>query len=205
MVKKLPNPIDKYVGNRVRERRLALGMSQSKLAEAVGLTFQQIQKYERGTNRISGSRLQQFANILNVSAAFFFEGAPNASSQRKTKAIDPSISNVSEFISSSDGLALIKAFRQIKDAKLRRGIVNLVEQICQTGKFFQYRQQYQPDNIAPRRRAAFDMDFGAYRRRKAAHEHRQWPERISIVAHDRRLHADDRPRTHSRSCGSRPS
>ena len=130
MVKKSPNPTDTHVGNRVRERRLALGMSQTKLAEAVGLTFQQIQKYEKGTNRVSGSRLQQFANILKVSVPFFFEGGPNASSQRKTTAIDPSITNVSEFISSSDGLALIKAFRKIKDAKLRRGIVNLVEQIA---------------------------------------------------------------------------
>ena len=130
MVKKSPNPTDKHVGNRVRERRLALGMSQSKLAEAVDLTFQQIQKYEKGTNRISGSRLQQFANILKVSVPFFFEGGPNAPSQRKAGAIDPSITNVSEFISSKDGLALIKAFRQIKDAKLRRGIVNLVEQIA---------------------------------------------------------------------------
>jgi transcriptional regulator with XRE-family HTH domain len=119
-----------HVGNRVRERRQSLGMSQTKLAEAVSLTFQQIQKYEKGTNRVGGSRLQQFANILNVPVSFFFEGGPNAPSQRKAGAIDPSINNVSEFISSKDGLVLIKAFRQIKDAKLRRGIVNLVEQIA---------------------------------------------------------------------------
>jgi transcriptional regulator with XRE-family HTH domain len=130
VVKKSPNPTDKHVGNRVRERRLELGMSQSKLAEAVDLTFQQIQKYEKGTNRIGGSRLQQFANIMKVSVSFFFDGGPNAPSQRKAGAIDPSINNVSEFISSKDGLVLIKAFRQIKDAKLRRGIVNLVEQIA---------------------------------------------------------------------------
>lgn len=130
MIKKSPNPTDKHVGNCVRERRLALGMSQTKLAEAVGLTFQQIQKYENGANRVSGSRLQQFANILNVPVSFFFEDGPNAPSQRKAKAIDPSISNVSEFISSSDGLALIKAFLKIKDTKLRRGIANFVEQIA---------------------------------------------------------------------------
>ena len=130
MVKKLPNPTDMHVGNRVRDRRQSLGMSQTKLAEAVGLTFQQIQKYENGANRVSGSRLQQFANILKVSVPFFFEGGPNAPSQRKAKAIDPSISNVSEFISSSDGLALIKAFLKIKDTKLRRGIANFVEQIA---------------------------------------------------------------------------
>jgi transcriptional regulator with XRE-family HTH domain len=134
VIKKSPNPTDTHVGNRVRERRLALGMTQQKLAEAVDLTFQQIQKYEKGTNRIGGSRLQQFANILKVSVPFFFEGGPNAPSQRKTKAVDPLISDVSEFISSSDGLALIKAFLKIKDTKLRRGITNFVEQIADRHK-----------------------------------------------------------------------
>ena len=134
MIKKSPNPTDTHVGNRVRERRLALGMTQQKLAEAVDLTFQQIQKYEKGTNRIGGSRLQQFANIFKVSVPFFFEGGPNAPSQRKTKAVDPLISDVSEFISSSDGLALIKAFLKIKDTKLRRGITNFVEQIADRHK-----------------------------------------------------------------------
>jgi transcriptional regulator with XRE-family HTH domain len=119
-----------HVGNRVRDRRQSLGMSQTKLAEAVGLTFQQIQKYEKGTNRVGGSRLQQFANILNVPISFFFEGGPNAPSQRKAGAIDPSITYLSEFISSKDGLALIKAFMQIKNTKLRRGITNMVEQIA---------------------------------------------------------------------------
>jgi transcriptional regulator with XRE-family HTH domain len=130
VVKKVPNPTDKHVGSRVRMRRMTLGKSQSWLADAVGLTFQQIQKYEKGTNRIGSSRLQQFANLLDVPVSFFFEGGSNASSQRKAKAIDPSITYVSKFISSSDGLALIKAFMQIKDAKLRRGISNFVEQIA---------------------------------------------------------------------------
>jgi transcriptional regulator with XRE-family HTH domain len=130
VVKKSPNPTDMHVGNRVRDRRQSLGMSQTKLAEAVGLTFQQIQKYEKGTNRVGGSRLQQFANILNVPISFFFEGGPNAPSQRKAGAIDPSITYLSEFISSKDGLALIKAFMQIKNTKLRRGITNMVEQIA---------------------------------------------------------------------------
>lgn len=130
MVKKSPNPTDMHVGNRVRDRRQSLGMSQTKLAEAVGLTFQQIQKYEKGTNRVGGSRLQQFANILNVPISFFFEGGPNAPSQRKAGAIDPSITYLSEFISSKDGPALIKAFMQIKNTKLRRGITNMVEQIA---------------------------------------------------------------------------
>ena len=105
-------------------------MSQSKLAEAVDLTFQQIQKYEKGTNRIGGSRLQQFASILNVPVSFFFEDGPDASSQRKAKGSDPSVTYVSEFTSSKDGLALIQAFMKVKDAKLRRSIANLVEQIA---------------------------------------------------------------------------
>ena len=75
---KAPNPVDKYVGSRMRMRRIMLGMSQEKLGEALGLTFQQIQKYEKGTNRIGASRLQQISYILQVPVAFFFEGAPNS-------------------------------------------------------------------------------------------------------------------------------
>ena len=76
MAKKAPNPIDKHVGSRVRMRRMMLGMSQEKLGDALGLTFQQVQKYEKGTNRIGASRLQQISQILQVPVAFFFEGAP---------------------------------------------------------------------------------------------------------------------------------
>ena len=77
MAKKAPNPIDKHVGSRVRMRRMMLSMSQEKLGDALSLTFQQVQKYEKGTNRIGASRLQQIANILQVPVSFFFEGAPN--------------------------------------------------------------------------------------------------------------------------------
>ncbi len=77
MAKKAPNPIDKHVGSRVRMRRMMLSMSQEKLGDALGLTFQQVQKYEKGTNRIGASRLQAIANILQVPVSFFFEGAPN--------------------------------------------------------------------------------------------------------------------------------
>jgi transcriptional regulator with XRE-family HTH domain len=130
MVRKLPNPTDKHVGSRVRMRRQALGKSQTWLADAVDLTFQQIQKYEKGTNRIGSSRLQQFANLLDVPISYFFEGAPGASSRGKASAEGPSTTYLSKFISSEDGLTLIKAFMQIKDKKLRRGIANLVEQIA---------------------------------------------------------------------------
>src|SRR5215470_14474137 len=79
MAKKAPNPVDRYVGGRVRMRRMMLAMSQEKLGESLGLTFQQVQKYEKGTNRIGASRLQQISQILQVPVSFFFEDAPNMS------------------------------------------------------------------------------------------------------------------------------
>ena len=82
MAKKAPNPTDKHVGARVRMRRMMLGMSQEKLGDALGLTFQQVQKYEKGANRIGASRLQQIAHILQVPVSFFFDGAPNAPGSR---------------------------------------------------------------------------------------------------------------------------
>ena len=80
--KKGPNSTDVHVGRRVRMRRKMLAMSQTKLGDALGLTFQQVQKYENGTNRIGASRLEQISNILQVPVAFFFEGAPQASVPR---------------------------------------------------------------------------------------------------------------------------
>ena len=74
--KKKPNPIDTHVGSRVRLRRTMLGMSQEKLGEALGITFQQVQKYEKGSNRIGASRLQNISDVLNVPVAYFFEDAP---------------------------------------------------------------------------------------------------------------------------------
>ena len=74
---KAPNPVDKYVGSRVRMRRIMLGMSQEKLGEALGLTFQQVQKYEKGTNRVGASRLQQISEILQVPVSFLFDGGPS--------------------------------------------------------------------------------------------------------------------------------
>ena len=129
MSTKAPNPVDKYVGSRVRMRRMMLGMSQEKLGDALGLTFQQVQKYEKGTNRIGASRLQQIANILQVPVSFFFEGGPTTSSGRGEMSEAPSPAYVSDFLATSDGLALTKAFMRIEDSKLRRRIVDLVEQI----------------------------------------------------------------------------
>jgi transcriptional regulator with XRE-family HTH domain len=129
MAKKTPNPIDKHVGSRVRMRRMMLGMSQEKLGDSLGLTFQQVQKYEKGTNRIGASRLQQISGILQVPVSFFFEGAPHAEGHGSMSEA-PSPAYVSDFLATSDGLSLTKAFMRIKDAKLRRRIVDLVEQIA---------------------------------------------------------------------------
>jgi transcriptional regulator with XRE-family HTH domain len=136
VAKKAPNPIDKHVGSRVRMRRMMLSMSQEKLGDALGLTFQQVQKYEKGTNRIGASRLQQISNILQVPVEFFFEGAPHVggSSRSEGFADAPSPAYVSDFLASSDGLALTKAFMRISDPKLRRRIVDLVEQIATSDK-----------------------------------------------------------------------
>jgi transcriptional regulator with XRE-family HTH domain len=128
MGKKGANPVDKHVGSRVRMRRLMLGLSQGKLAEGLGLTFQQVQKYEKGMNRIGASRLQHVASILQVPVAFFFEGLPSAD-EPKNPAGGLSHAAVFEFLATTDGVRLARAFTRIRDAKLRRSIVDVAEQI----------------------------------------------------------------------------
>jgi len=132
IAKKAPNPTDKHVGSRVRMRRMMLSMSQEKLGDALDLTFQQVQKYEKGTNRIGASRLQQISHILQVPVSFFFEGAPTVHFGSRVEGMGeaPSPAYVSDFLATSDGLALTKAFMRIDDSKLRRRIVDLVEQIA---------------------------------------------------------------------------
>jgi transcriptional regulator with XRE-family HTH domain len=126
------NPIDKHVGSRVRMRRLMLDMSQTDLGDALGLTFQQVQKYEKGANRIGASRLQHLSQILQVPVPFFFEGAPASigrpAAEASADASSPSF--VSDFLATTEGLDLVRAFTCIEDAKLRRAIVRLVEQIA---------------------------------------------------------------------------
>ena len=117
-------------------RRMMLGLSQEKLGDSLGLTFQQIQKYEKGTNRIGASRLYQISHILQVPVAFFFEGAPNAQTAGRQEGLAeaPSPAYVSDFLATADGLSLTKAFMRIEDSKLRRRIVDLVEQIASREK-----------------------------------------------------------------------
>jgi transcriptional regulator with XRE-family HTH domain len=136
-VKKVPNPIDRHVGSRVRMRRVILGMSQEKLGEALGLTFQQVQKYEKGANRIGASRLQQISRTLDVPPAFFFEGAPSfESAQGDSKpnhlgvSEDASPSYVADFLSTAEGLHLNMAFARIHDPKVRKRIIDLVSALA---------------------------------------------------------------------------
>jgi transcriptional regulator with XRE-family HTH domain len=124
------HPTDTHVGKRVRMRRMMLGMSQEMLGDALGVTFQQVQKYEKGTNRISASRLQRISDVLQVPVTFFFEGAPHVGGQHDPQTSAPSPQYVSDYLATKDGLQLTKAFMQIRDPKLRRSIVNLVEQIA---------------------------------------------------------------------------
>jgi transcriptional regulator with XRE-family HTH domain len=124
------NPTDKHVGSRLRMRRLMLDMSQTDVADALGLTFQQVQKYEKGIKRIGASRLQHISQILQVPVPFLFEGGPAAPGlESAAKETDFPASYVTDFLATSDGLSLVKAFMLIKDPKLRRAIVRLVEEI----------------------------------------------------------------------------
>ena len=133
IAKKAPNPIDKHVGSRVRMRRMMLSMSQEKLGDALGLTFQQVQKYEKGANRISASRLQEISHILEVPVPFFFEGAPQSFGGSRKSGDGPSLAYITDFLGNADGHALVKAFMKIKNATLRRSIVRMVEAIVSSG------------------------------------------------------------------------
>ncbi len=137
-VKKSPDPVDKHVGTRVRMRRMLVGMSQEKLGEALGLTFQQVQKYEKGSNRIGASRLQQIAQILKVPVDFFFEGAPHSGDAflQRGFAETPGSSYEADFLSTSEGIQLSRAFMRIADPAVRRKIIDLVVALAgEEGKF----------------------------------------------------------------------
>jgi transcriptional regulator with XRE-family HTH domain len=129
MPKKQANPIDVQVGNRVRIRRMLIGMSQERLGDLLGLTFQQVQKYEKGVNRIGAGRLFEVSRILNVPVDFFYEGlATNPSPANETATSAPP---VMEFVSSGEGLQLSLAFMKIKDAKVRKRVLDLVKSLAE--------------------------------------------------------------------------
>lgn len=131
MSTKKPNPIDTHVGGRVRLRRMLIGMSQEKLGERMGLTFQQIQKYEKGINRIGASRLLHLSQILEVPVQFFFEGASVEGEPAPAGfAESAGESFIYEFINSREGLELNRAFVRIADVKVRRSVVDLVRALA---------------------------------------------------------------------------
>lgn len=124
---------DKHLGARVRMRRLMLKMSQEKLGDELGITFQQIQKYEKGTNRISASRLQDMSRVLDVPVPFFFEGLPSTRGKvLKEYSADPS--QYFEVLGTADGLALAGAFMRIPDAAVRKACVVIVQTLANSYK-----------------------------------------------------------------------
>ena len=129
--KKKPNPIDVHVGSRIRLRRNMLGLSQEKLGENLGITFQQIQKYEKGTNRVGASRLQAISSILSVPVAFFFEDAPEQTGQQNGGfAEDNETTYVVDFLQTNEGVQLTRYFTKITDPKVRRKIIDLVKTLA---------------------------------------------------------------------------
>jgi transcriptional regulator with XRE-family HTH domain len=129
MPKKQANPIDVQVGNRVRIRRMLIGMSQERLGDLLGLTFQQVQKYEKGVNRIGAGRLFEVARILNVPVNFFYEGL--ATDQPGMSSAEAAAPPVMEFVSSGEGLQLSLAFMKIKDTKVRKRVLDLVKSLAE--------------------------------------------------------------------------
>ena len=132
MVKKNPNPIDIHVGNRVRMRRMLVGMSQEKLGEALGLTFQQVQKYEKGANRVSASRLYQMSTTLGVPIQFFFDDMPVSTQNNDGEGMaeNGSAGMLMDFLNSSEGFQLGRAFSSIVDPVVRRRILDLVKSLA---------------------------------------------------------------------------
>ncbi len=127
-MKKQPNPIDRHVGGRVRMRRMMIGISQEKLGNELKLTFQQVQKYEKGANRIGASRLAHIASILNVPISFFYEGAPGV--QATSKGAAPVNDPCATLVTTRDGLALAAAFNAIADSKERAAIVAIAQALA---------------------------------------------------------------------------
>ena len=131
MTTKSPNSIDAYVGSRVRMQRLVRGMSQEKLGEQLGVTFQQVQKYEQGTNRIGASRLQNIANVLGVPVSFFFQQESNEPlSLDGVSEFTSQTNDLSSFMTTKEGLTLNRAFMSISDPKVRRTILALVKSVA---------------------------------------------------------------------------
>ena len=126
---KVPHPTDQHVGARVRFRRISAGISQQRLGEALGVTFQQIQKYEKGANRICASRLQQIANLFGVPVADFFDGAPAIDPQPLVDPANDLTAEMTAFLATPEGARLSRAFSKIGHGFVRRSIIDLVEAV----------------------------------------------------------------------------
>jgi transcriptional regulator with XRE-family HTH domain len=122
-----PNPTDIYVGARVRLRRTLLGMSQEKLGEAIGLTFQQVQKYERGANRVGASRLYDLSRVLDVPITFFFEDMPAPTAERSHGLAEPEAPYESDPMVKRETLELVRAYYRIADPQIRRRLFDLAK------------------------------------------------------------------------------
>jgi len=131
LTKKQANPVDAQVGNRVRLRRMLIGMSQERLGEMLGLTFQQVQKYEKGVNRIGAGRLFDIARILGVTVDYFYESVTSQAAGARGFSDNEASPPVVEFVSSGEGLQLSIAFMRIKDAKIRKRVLDLVKSLAE--------------------------------------------------------------------------
>lgn len=130
------NPIDAYVGQRIKERRTLVGVSQTGLADHLGITFQQVQKYEKGTNRVSASRLYEIAQILDCDLKSFFDGVEEVITKKGAKkadkkVLDPSFKKTEAFAVSPTGADVMKAFGSIEDPKVKKCLVALVKAVAE--------------------------------------------------------------------------
>ncbi len=126
-----PNPVDLHVGSRIRLRRKILGVSQERLAESLGLTFQQVQKYERGSNRVSASKLYEIASTLQTQVAYFFEGLADPSAGQDGEIAPGSERFVQDFLMTPEGLELAGLFPKITRARVRRRVLDLVRSMAE--------------------------------------------------------------------------
>lgn len=131
MAKKSPNPVDEHVGQRVRYQRMILGMSQDKLGEALGLTFQQVQKYEKGANRIGASRLWDISKTLGVPVSFFFEGLNQSAVEGFA---EDGEGWTGEFVASAEGMQLCRFFTAIEQPQVRKRLLDLVKSLAETSR-----------------------------------------------------------------------
>jgi len=136
MPRRNPNSLDAHVGRRVRMARLAAGFSQERLARALQVSFQQVQKYEKGVNRIGASRLSDIARVLNIPVSYLFEDAPPVATSEASPAETPQAGSVTYVLSTPEGLRAVRAFAAIRDPMLRLAIAIFLESIAlaQRGK-----------------------------------------------------------------------